>query len=218
MSETPGPVLSGAQRALYEALARLHTTLADMYYGALLVFAQTDNPDHLAQAAHSLRELMEKLPRHVNVPLDRKGSSMTERVRKLQAKWIKLSNEGKRDGKSLKAGSEIGEGLESFLDCAKEFFAWVEIERPSRKNRTAKVVRSLDPVTRPLPAAIEDLRIKEWETCHDYLENVSHHTWSAEELDRWISALERYLLDKLCPRTFEDHAALDAIIKKGEQG
>jgi len=218
MAEIISLVLSGAQRALYEALGRLHPILADMYYGALFVFQRTDNPDRLAQAAHSLRELMEKLPRHINVPLDRKGSNMTEKVRRLQATWTNLSEEAKRNGTSLKAGSEIGENLESFLDCMKEFFDWVELERPSRKKRAAKVLRGLDPVMRPLPAAIEDLRIEEWEKCHDYLENVSHHSHSAEELEKWIFALERYLLDKLCPRTFEDHAALDAIIERGEQG
>lgn len=223
MTATPGPIttpgllLTGAQRSLYEALWRLNPILADIYYGALSVLQQTDNPDHLAQTAHSLRELMEKLPRYMNVPLDRKGASLTDKVRGFHQEWSKLLEEVNRDGNSLKSGALICRPLESFLGFSEEFFGWVEIERPTRKKQTAKVVRGLDPAMRPLPATIENLRIEEWDECHSYFENVSHHNRTAEELEGWISALERYLLDKLCPRTFDDHAVLDQIIQKGEQ-
>jgi hypothetical protein len=218
MPTQSGAVLTGAQRALYDALAKLDPRLADMYYGALSVFKQTENPDHLAQTAHSLRELMEKLPRYINVPLDRKGASLTDKVRSFYKEWAKFSDEVKKNGKPFDSGGEISPGLRSFLEVSETFFEWVENERPARKRRTAQMVRGLDPAMRPLPAAIENLRIEEWDDCHDYFENVSHHNRAAEELEAWISILERYLLDKLCPRTFEDHAALDEIIRKGEQG
>ena len=46
-----------------------------MYLGALMVFDQGGNPDRLALAAHSFRELMEKLPRYIDVPAESSPSS-----------------------------------------------------------------------------------------------------------------------------------------------
>ena len=37
--------------------------IADWYLGALYALAHQSNPDRIAQAAHSLRELLEKIPR-----------------------------------------------------------------------------------------------------------------------------------------------------------
>ena len=47
---------------------------------------------------------------------------------------------------------------------------------------------------------------------------ASHHNLSttSEEFWSWVSALEYFLLDRLIPRTFEDHAKIDEIIKEGE--
>lgn len=66
--------LTGQQRALYEALLDLGSAakdenprMAKMYFGAVLVLRQIGNPDRLALAAHGLRELMEKMPRFLDV-------------------------------------------------------------------------------------------------------------------------------------------------------
>ena len=37
--------------------------LADWYFGAIAALQNNFNPDRIAQAAHSLRELLEKIPR-----------------------------------------------------------------------------------------------------------------------------------------------------------
>ncbi len=82
----------------------------------------------------------------------------------------------------------------------------------------AKVLRSLDPQGLSLPTPIEQLRIEEWEQCRDYFERVSHHDILPlrEDLLLWITTLERFLLDRLRPRTFEDFTAIDRIIDEGE--
>ena len=67
--------LSAQQRALYEALAEQDKRLAGIYLGSLLVLSQLENPDSLALAAHSLRELMEKLPKYRDLPAAKKPPS-----------------------------------------------------------------------------------------------------------------------------------------------
>jgi hypothetical protein len=59
--------MSVQQLALYEALGERAEELARMYIGALIVLANPDNPDRLPQAAHSLRELMEKIPKYKQI-------------------------------------------------------------------------------------------------------------------------------------------------------
>ena len=60
--------LSGSQRALQNALARRSAVLETMYIGGLTVLRDEANPDRFALCAHSLRELIEKLPEHFSVP------------------------------------------------------------------------------------------------------------------------------------------------------
>ncbi len=101
---------------------------------------------------------------------------------------------------------------------ALEFFAWFEVEHPTRNQRITKILRGLDHLKTPRPKPIEELRIEEWDRCHEYFELVSHHTHTTtfEDFVSWFTALECFLLDRLRPRTFDDHTELDKIIKEGE--
>ena len=67
--EQPTPlVLTHEQRAVLEALKSKETEkypLSKWYLGALYALANPHNPDRISQAAQSLRELVEKLPRVV---------------------------------------------------------------------------------------------------------------------------------------------------------
>ena len=71
-----GPTaLSWNQRTLLQVLVEKDQSLGSMYIGAIMARAATDNPDHLSQASHSLRELIDRLPEHfegvpVNPPTD----------------------------------------------------------------------------------------------------------------------------------------------------
>ena len=58
-------VLTPQQREVLDALKDKETEeyrLSQWYYGALYALNNHYNPDRIAQAAHSLRELIEKLP------------------------------------------------------------------------------------------------------------------------------------------------------------
>lgn len=217
-AKQPKPLkLSGPQQALYEALGVKDQRLANMYLGALKVLADTDNPDRLAQASHSLRELLEKLPRHLDVPVRTKRYRLRDKIQNLRRGWHGVMKHSDWPGNPAWSGT-INAPLRGFLKKAQGFFAWFEVEYPTRKEQTAKVLRSLDPLGRPLPVPIERLRVEEWDRCHRYFEGVGHHNFvpSPEDFDLWLFSLERFLMDQLCPRTFEDHSHLDQIITEGE--
>jgi exoribonuclease II len=80
------------------------------------------------------------------------------------------------------------------------------------------MLQQLDEPNRYLPPAIADLRIDEWDKIRDYFVNVAHHSREAtnEEFAGWQDTLERFLLDRLKPRTFVDFDMIDEIIREGE--
>lgn len=211
------PVLSGRQRALFQALGKKDPQLASMYLGALWALRSTLNPDRIAQTAHSLRELLEKLPRILDIPIPAKPPSMMDKIRPLEKTWSKAKSESS----GLKANPRsdtIDTTLRKFLDEAEAFFSWLASSRPTRKQQAAIVVRGLDPLKKLLPETIESLHVKEWDSYRDHFELVSHHqiVEDLEEFLKWVEGFEGYLIDRLIPRTFDDFSKLDTIIGEGE--
>ena len=85
--------LSGQQRSLLLAFERLDPKLARMYLGALRVLADEANPDAMPLAAHTLREIMEKLPESLDVPLKASAGALSNlRVAGLLPIWQKAVN------------------------------------------------------------------------------------------------------------------------------
>ncbi len=207
-------VLAGRQRALLSALEEKDPKIGIMYKGALHVL-QTANPDRLALAGHAIRELMEKLPQYLDVP-SRRGSSkgqpsLTVKVRELEEHWTHLSDEDL-------AASELTPRMRKFSVKAKKFFIWFQGSYPKRRAETAAALRALDGSGKYLPAALEDIKIKHWVVCNEFFQAVAHHLKTSSEVEflAFLSDLELFLLDHLRPRTFEDFASLDEIIKEGE--
>ena len=83
----------------------------------------------------------------------------------------------------------------------------------------AGVLQALDPIRSPLPQPLEELRVDEWDEIRRYFIVVAHHNLQTnpENFKSRLAALEKFLLDRFCPRTFEDHDLIDSIIKEGEQ-
>jgi hypothetical protein len=135
--------------------------LAAMYLGAIHAFGQAENPDRLAQSAHGLRELVEKLPGYLDLPVPAEGPRLSDKVQALASLWEEVTSYStwNRDHDWTRPIDDV---LRSFLRKAKEFFVWRETERPSARERTAKVLRGLNPTGKALPPPFEGLRVSEW--------------------------------------------------------
>lgn len=211
--------LDGPQQTLFEALDARSSELGKIYFGALMTLGRKDNPDRLAQAAHGLRELMEKLPKYLDLPIEKKPPSLKEKVRRLAQRRDKaINNSGSRDGSAWRG--EIDNHLQKFLIESDEFFEWFEAEYVTRRRRTVKLLRDLDPSALPLPEPLEEPNVEQWNKCHDHFQGVSHHTIKGVEEDvrSHLSSLESLLMDRLAPRTSEDFATIDELIREGETG
>jgi hypothetical protein len=80
-----------------------------MYAGGALHVLQSSNPDRTALAAHGIRELIEKLPDHIDVASAVTGDalkqpkrppSLTVQVRELEQQWKPCSRPTSRHGDS----------------------------------------------------------------------------------------------------------------------
>jgi hypothetical protein len=213
---TKDPVLfSGQQRALFEALMERNEQLGNMYIGAVTVLADGSNPERLVLAAHGLRELMEKIPKYLHIK--KTQDTLKSRTRNLEIAWEKAC----KNSQCLKnpdSTVQIDPPLRSFLRKMGEFFSWFKQSHPKRKEEIAKTLQALDSIDRPLPPPIKELRVDEWDGIHDYFEGVAHHQINPGYNDfiLWLDVIERFLLDRLRPRTFADFDKIDSIIKEGE--
>jgi hypothetical protein len=210
------PRLNNQQQTLNKAILEKDTDLSTMYLGALTVL-DSENPDRHALAAHGLRELMEKIPRIVEIRIKAGKDTLKTRVINLESLW-KTTCKRSDCRRSKVWKGEIDKHLSKWLKEADKFFRWFNEHRPRRRAETAATLRGLDGSGRILPPPLEDLNIRKWEDIRDYFEGVSHHRTfqSPEEFNQWLDALEVMLLDMLRPRTYEEFDLIDKIIQEGE--
>ena len=209
--------LSGQQSTLYIALLEKDQKLADMYMGTLIVLNHNENPDHLAHAAHGVRELMEKLPSFVNVPIKAQSESLKSKIIELETIWLSTLEKSQSYNNQIWEG-DIDPRLHKLLNKVHLFFEWFTNHYPRRKAEVAKTLRGLDVSGRTLPIPLEDLNIKTWFGIRDFCQSVAHHRkyTTKDEFGQWLEALERFLLDRLRPRTFTDFDKIDEIIRESE--
>jgi len=199
--------LSSVQVALLGVLIDKSEAVGAMYVGALMARATEDNPDHLSQACHSLRELIDNFPKYFDVPVEPSGR-LGDQTSALHERW-------KREPRVKNGGSEPI--TEKFIQKLSEFFQWIDENFPKRREVARRTIRELDASGRSLPRPIEDLRAEEWLAIRDFFVRSTHHgTCSLGDFDAWLDELESFVLGLTKPRTFDNADAIDALIQEGE--
>lgn len=208
--------LTAEKVALHRALTREDQKLARMYLGAVRVLDDGTNPDGTAQAAHSFRELMEKFARKKGVPLRVPGENLTSKVRALEGVYTRMKKKCGRGVVDAKGG--LITEVRDFIAGADRLFDWVGQSMPTRHNSAVKLLRELEPSYRQLPNQLQELNARYWAEIFDFFELTCHHQLepTAEEMQRWVEALERFLLDRLVPRTTQDFVRIDEILIKAK--
>lgn len=201
--------LSARQSAVYSALSRLDSQLGSMFISVYYVLA-SGNPERVPLAAHSVRELMEKLPQRIDVPVENK-TNLKEAVNNLKQHWKTVADNERNPAAS-------NGHVRKFHRKAGEFFEWFTLNYPARRAERRAAIRCLDVSGRPMPEPIAKVREDLWGEYHGYFQGVAHHNSACSEDDFFaqLSVLEEFLMDLLCPHTFDDFTALDAIIEEGE--
>jgi len=146
--------LSGQQGTLIRALEQLDINLSRMYHGGLTVLEVDSNPDRFAQCAHSIRELMEKLPEKLDVPTPAQKENLKGKMREIEDSYQEMQK--KTHCLSVSSGWEgnIDKSLRKFLLKLDSFFKWFASHHPRRRNELYSVLVRLDGSGRTLPKSL----------------------------------------------------------------
>jgi hypothetical protein len=226
-SEGPSPLarpaapiqveLSRQQRALLRALQSRDKALALTYHGAVWVLSSAGNPDRLAQCAHSIRELMEKLPGVLDVPVKAQKESLKVKVQEIESAFADVCRRSSCREPTLGWAGDVDAHLSKFLDRLGAFFTWFKAHSPRRLEELRNMLDRLDASGRSLPEPLAKLNVAEWDQMRDFFQSVAHHRREVNEAElvAWLDSLERFLLDAFVPRTFDDFEEIDGLLSGG---
>lgn len=202
---------SGQQLTLLAALETKDRDLAVMYKGGLYVLADSANPDRFSLCAHAMRELMEKLPRllgsHARVEVTLKA-----KVQEIRDRFLRLCR--KKSIKLHDLSGPIDKNIRAFFLQIETFFEWFEEYHPTMRKEVLSTLERLDESGRTLPARLSDLNVAAWTEFRNYFQSIAHHLIdpAPEDFVGYMDALERFLLDHLVPRTFDDLDEIDSLL------
>lgn len=125
------------------ALLRVKQTaeypLSVWYHGALHALADTGNPERLSHAAHSLREMLEKLPKWTGVPVADVSVGVFKGLRHAIKDGIERAKKHYNNGWN----GEITSTLRKALGHVEKYIA--VNDGPKRQEQTAMSVSKLNP-------------------------------------------------------------------------
>ena len=206
------PILTSGQQAVLAALKSKETDefpLSDWYLGALYALENPHNPDRVSQAAQSLRELVEKLPRVVQA-MDAHGAAF-DFVGMRRGIAARLSKDKGRYAEGWK-----DKVIDSRLDkTLRKFDGYLEQNRqPTRKEQMDRAVADIDPMVDQLDSGIREAKRNRLYALWQKLEGFAHHksTPDVEKFRECLETLEITVFDLLAPITAQDQREIQSIL------
>ena len=209
----PEPLrLTPQQQRVLEALLDRETEeypLGRWYLGALHVLNNEQNPDRIAQTAHSLRELIEKLPRVVE------GSDVQAPSPNFKQKREKMYRRILKDKKLYPDGwkdKTINPHLDKTL---KDFEEYLESnQQPTRRERMQMAVTTIDPLANRFDNEIRERKRDELYGLWKQLEGFAHHKrkQNIHEFEKCLDKLENTVTDLIAPITAQNQKEIQTIL------
>jgi len=185
--------------------------LASMLHAAWITLeTPNSNPDFVPQAAHSIREFIEKAhDQIVEIPVKIEGNGLKGAIILLNDKWYSATQNTKSINITDWSGT-IDSPFQKMLKSLGNFFATFSAEHRPRGAQHKAVLATLDGSGQPIPEAIAKERLKLWSELDDLFKDVAHHgkTLTKEELKAKIIVLEDFILDIKYP---ERSAPIDIL-------
>jgi hypothetical protein len=205
------------QEALVACLARRSEKLARIYDSGLRVFNDDENPGRFPLAAHSMRELLEKISVLTEGEELPTGDGMKNRIEPVKQAFLAAT---RAQGFSEIFPLDAIEGaVRALLGELGRFFKWLEDNRPQAVKRTAETLAKLSGPGQALPVDIFDNEVAGWMEAHSYFNMVAHNRQdnvNQDEFKHHMTFIEGILLHRLQPTAVADHDALDALVGEGE--
>jgi hypothetical protein len=206
---TPNRVLLG------ELLAKHTTTeLTAYYWEAIRALREADDEIRCSIAGHALRELVNGLPNHLDVP--EVTGSLGEFFGWLRDTWRPLAARRAANASGeVWIGTTIEPRLGRFLadfDGKIEDYA---ATHPLRREMHQSALTRLDPRLGQTPESVQVAVVKDFMRLQDVFNSATHSS-SPEEFEPAVEGFEEFLIDRLAPKTFEKRDAIAALVREGE--
>ena len=207
------PVLDATQRQVLDALRAIETDecpLGDWYLGALFALQNKYNPDRISQAAQSLRELLEKLPRVVRESDVVRSHDLVGMRRGIYNRWIK--DKTRYDGKWK--DKEVDGQLDKTL---RKIDQYLELnQRPTRKEQIQSAIGQIDPMADMFDPRIQEAKRDQFHKVWMEIEGFAHHRSNPDEQSfmEYFSTIDQIIFDLLAPITAQNQQEIRTILEK----
>ena len=210
--------LTPEQQALAEVLRNLAPWLEQTYIAGLSA-ELSPLPGAIPLAAHSMRELLYRLPEIVvDRSLHAVQQALTERVKGAAGEWrTKRQRSTAYQESRWQPDGTIDRVTVEMLTLADDLFESVATGYPRRSDQVSAAMRSLDASRQLGPPTVQESFRRRWVALKEYFDSVAHHGFFPERLDYISKAreLETLLLTRLRPRTVRDREAIAQLISNG---
>ena len=206
------PVLDATQRQVLDALRTIETDecpLGDWYLGALFALQNKYNPDRISQAAQSLRELLEKLPRVVRES-DMRPPDFAGMRRGIYNRWIKDKERYDGKWKNKKIDNQLDKTL-------RKFDHYLELNQmPTRREQIQSAIGQIDPMSDIFDPKIQEAKRDQFYAVWMELEGFAHHRSNPDEQHflKCCSAIDQIIFDLLAPITAQNQQEIRTILEK----
>ncbi len=207
------PVLDATQQQVLRALRAKETDeypLGDWYLGALFALQNKYNPDRISQAAQSLRELLEKLPRVVRESDVVRSPGFADMRRSIYKRWIK--DKERYDGKWK------DKNVDGQLDkTLRKFDRYLELNQtPTRKEQIQSAIRQIDPMADLFDPRLQEAKRDQFHKVWMEIEDFAHHRNNPDEqlFLACFSSIDQIILDLLAPITAQNQQEIRTILEK----
>lgn len=207
----------GRRERIIAALEERAPSLVDLYKAGVALLEWNDVPAHAALVAHEFRELMDKLPRILDLPTVR-PPQVRERLRDLEDRFGRAAKASSCHSDGVWAG-KIDDSLRQFLEELRAWFEQPDIDLRTRRNAARDLIRATDPSGAPMPQVIEDRELARWNAIEQYLIDTAHHRIRPplEEVLGYVDDLEDFLASRMRPPAAEEYAEIDQLIAEAER-
>jgi hypothetical protein len=201
---------------VYRILNEADPELAGYYLGAHKTLEDTSNPERFPSAAHSLRELIEKLPdKHKRgVQIERPPSILSDSIYAARDAWALVAID--KTNQNLWQLPISGES-NRFLRKSDKFWEWFTKHYPKRDEQRLKFIQEIHKGT-PLPPALQEKQLEQWGEYAGRFAKIAHHREKPEDFHQLLSKFEDFLIRELDPQTTKDFARVTKLIKEFEAG
>ena len=204
------------RKELKSVLKERSELLYDLYLGAIKVYNSKSIPNNVNLSAHSLREILHKLPGELIVKTERDGMHLKSLAINLKQVWNnKINKEYYREDVSLNK-FDLNQ-IKDFLIIVEKFFDDSEEILEIKEELSLAIIHHLQNTggLGNLSDSIKKKQITIWKQSWEYFVKLAHHDNKDVALfENKLLKLEKLFLDLLRPRTFSNFKKIKSIIKK----